>query len=97
MRIIGTFGSTETRRIEVEADSYDKGRRLVEAQVPEDGQLLSWRTDRDAKSGRGGLEECPTPEMRRRRACSQSITARFPDVDQQAVAPRLCGAGARTP
>jgi hypothetical protein len=49
MRIIGSIGSTETRWIEVEADSYDEGRRLVEAQVPEGWQLLAWRTDPDAK------------------------------------------------
>lgn len=48
MRIIGTIRSTETRQIEVEADSYDEGRRQVEAQVPEGWQLLSWRVDRSA-------------------------------------------------
>jgi hypothetical protein len=49
MRIVGTIRATETRRIEVEADSYDEGRRLVEEQVPEGWQLIVWRTDREAK------------------------------------------------
>lgn len=49
VRIIGTIRSTETRQIEVDVDSYDEGRRQVEAQIPEGWQLLSWRADRDAK------------------------------------------------
>ncbi|NUP74309.1 MAG: hypothetical protein HOQ07_06635 [Sinomonas sp.] len=40
MNVIGTIRPTETRELEVEADSYQDAFELLRAQVPEGWQLL---------------------------------------------------------
>lgn len=49
MRIVGTIRPVETKAIEVNASSYEEGQRLIQAEVPEGWQLLSWRIERDPK------------------------------------------------
>jgi hypothetical protein len=49
MRVVATIRSEETRRIEVDADTYEEGRRKFEAEVPPGWQVLSYRADRDTK------------------------------------------------
>ncbi|MGB3414039.1 MAG: hypothetical protein WBA28_04925 [Microbacteriaceae bacterium] len=43
MRIIGTIRPTETKEIEVEAETYTEAYELLKAQIPEGYQLLSTR------------------------------------------------------
>lgn len=47
MRVIGTIRSTATGRITVDADTYEKAREQLYAQVPEGHELIVIRVDRE--------------------------------------------------